>query len=357
MSPLALEFANSGWLLATPLALLPLLKRDADTVNYSWLALIPEDPLSSAIGWLLRILGATVIMATVMGLAGPQRPQVPADRVGIGAEIVVLLDRSRSMDEPLKTKVRPQLLPQTLFGASAPAPTNLESKGQHARRLLAEFAANRHEDMVGLVLFSAVPIPVISFTRKPEMIQAAIKATGVGLGLADTELGKGLVAAANQFDQRPYAGSRLILMVSDGAAELDDMMKERITALLKRHRVGLYWIYIRSSGANPLFDEPAATEAMAGVPSGAEMEKVKTSPERALHKFFQGIGVPYHAYEAEDPEALKRAINDVGRLENLPIHYQELLPRVDFSGQCYALAVAGCLLLLGANVLRVRSWP
>ena len=169
-----------------------------------------------------------------------------------------------------------------------------------ARRLLAEFRANRPEDLVGMVLFSASPIPVLSFTQKQDMIQAAIAAGGVGRGLSETDIGRGLLAAADYFDQRAYTGSRLILMVSDGGAQLEPEMRERLTTLLKRHRIALYWIYIRSAGSRGL-------QAQAG-----DSEAMETAPERSLHRFFQSIGMPYRAYEAEDPEALQRAIADVG---------------------------------------------
>ena len=54
MAPINLAFSEPGWLLAAPLALLPLLRRDADTVNYSWLALVPPDPPS--VGELVSVL-------------------------------------------------------------------------------------------------------------------------------------------------------------------------------------------------------------------------------------------------------------------------------------------------------------
>jgi len=341
MPPVNLAFAEPAWLLAAPLALLPLLRRDADTVNYSWLALVPRDPLSTALGWLLRIVAAGVMLAITLGLAGLHRPQVPVERVGKGAEIVLLLDRSRSMDEPLLPKGTQPALYTGRRGES----TDFESKGRMARRLLSEFSTKRPDDLLALVLFSASPIPVMSFTQKQEMIQGAITAGGVGKGLSETDMGRGLLAAADFFDQRAYAGSRLILLVSDGGAQLEPGMRERLTTVLKRHRIGLYWIYIRSAGARGLKTEAGDSEAM------------ESAPERSLHHFFQGLGIPYHAYEAEDPEALKHAIDDVGRLENLPIQYQEMLPRFDFATRCYAIAAGGCLLLFAAALMRVRRWP
>lgn len=340
MTVIPLALSEPLWLAATPLALLPLLRRDADTIGYSWLELVPRDPLSTALGWLLRMVAAVAILAIALGLAGLHRPQVPVERIGKGAEIVLLLDRSRSMDEPLLPKGA-----QLALHLGQRADSDVESKGRLARRLLAEFTASRPEDLVGLVLFSASPIPVIGFTQKQEMIQAAITAGGIGKGLSETDIGRGLVAAADYFDQRAYAGSRLILLVSDGGAQLDPGMQERLAALLKRHRVGLYWIYIRSPGSRGL-------KAEAG-----ESEATESAPERSLHRYFERIGIAYRAYEAEDPEALKRAIADVGRLENLPIQYQEMLPRFDFATHCYASAAAACLLLFVAALLRVRQWP
>ncbi len=330
--PLAL--LEPAWLLLAPLAALPLLRRAPDAVGFSWLGLVPRDPLSTLLGWALRLLAAAVIVAIVLGLAGLYRPGVAVERVGRGAEIVVLLDRSRSMDD--------LLIPR---GGQLTLASRGESKGALARRLLAEFAAQRPADLVAMVLFSASPIPVLPFTQRQEMIQAAIAAGGVGRGLSDTDIGRGLLAAGALFDQRPYTGSRLILLVSDGGAQLDPEVRERIANLLKRNRIALYWIYIRSVNGPPL--EPATGESDAAA----------HTPERSLHRYFESIGTPYRAYTAQDPAALAHAIADLGRLENLPIHYTELLPRRDLAAACYALAAAGAVLSLAAGLLRVRGWP
>jgi mxaC protein len=304
-------------------------------VRFSSLALVPRDPLSILLGWALRLLAAALVMTVLLGLAGLHRPEVPIERVGRGAEMVVLLDRSRSMDDVL----RPTGGQLTFTGGPG------ESKGMLARRLLAEFAAQRESDLVAMILFSASPIPVLPFTQRQEMIQAAIAAGGIGRGLSETDIGRALLAAAAMFDQRPYSGSRLILLVSDGGAQLEPDMRERITNQLKRNRIALYWIYIRSPIGGGLKPTPGESEASAN------------APERTLHAFFESIGTPYHAYEAHDPDALARAIADVARLENSPIHYSELQPRRDLTGTCYALAAATAMLLVVAACLRVRHWP
>jgi mxaC protein len=220
-----------------------------------------------------------------------------------------------------------------------------EAKGKVARRLLAEFAAGRPEDRFAMVVFSAFPLRSLDFTQKPEVIQAAIRAGDVGKGLSDTDIGRGLLAALALFEDRAYHGSRVVLLVSDGGAHLDEDTQRAITETIRRHRVSLYWIYIRSANSPGL---------LPGRDVGAEV--AETVPEHFLHEFFGTMGVPYRAYEAEDPEALKQAIADLTRLESFPIRYLEAAPRRDLSQACYGVALALAALLAAAAALEVRRW-
>jgi mxaC protein len=68
------------------------------------------------------------------------------------------------------------------------------------------------------------------------------------------------------------------------------------------------------------------------------------------------MGTPYRAYEVETPDALAQAVSDIDRLENLPIHYIETLPRLDLSQSCYAAAAALAALLAIAKSLVIREW-
>ena len=55
------------WLL--PLALLPILLERSHTRTYSWLAMLPPDPLSNFIGLLLKILAAVALCCIILGLS------------------------------------------------------------------------------------------------------------------------------------------------------------------------------------------------------------------------------------------------------------------------------------------------
>jgi mxaC protein len=318
-------------LLLLPLALLPWLGAGRPLRAHPALQLLPADRPSRWLSVAEQLLASAAIVALLVALSGPYRPAVQQERVGHGAQMVVLLDRSRSMDQPFYGK---QL-------SEAPMPyvgQRLETKAQAARRLLAEFAARRAQDMFGMVIFSTKPIQVLPLTRKPAVIQAAIGAGAVGRGLAETDVGKGLIRALEFFADRPYTGSRIVLLISDGAASLDLATRLRIRQLARQHRVALYWLYIRTRNAPGIFQSPAQAE-----------DPDELYPQWSLHQFFRTLETPYRAYTAEDPQALERAINDISSLQNLPMLYQETFPRQAMHRGWY---VAAALLLLPLTVLR-----
>jgi mxaC protein len=350
MSNIAFEHPWLLWLL--PLALSPLLATPARIARYPWLDLVPRDPLSEATGWFLRIVGCVAVGATVLALAGPYRPQFSVERVGRGAQTVLLLDRSLSMDQPFF----PAHASGPYFSIRSPGP-----KERVARSFLAQFVRQRPADLFGMIVFSTFPIPVLPFTRKPELIQAAIRAGDLAHGLAETDVGAALLAAASMFDDQPYTASRVILFVSDGGAELDSDTRLRIRSALKLNRIALYWIYLRSfrspglslTAKEPAPGTPAEPSGDASNPDSAS----QGAPERSLNAFFSTLPTAYKAYEADSPRALQSAIADVDRLENLPIHYREQIPRKDLTSAPLRWALAATLILLVGALLTVKSWP
>ncbi|HEY5755955.1 MAG TPA: vWA domain-containing protein, partial [Steroidobacter sp.] len=186
------------------------------------------------------------------------------------------------------------------------------------------------------------PLSVVPFTQHDSVMQAGIAAGAVGRGLADTDVGRALVAAIAQFDQRAYSGSRIMLLVSDGGANMDDETMRLIRAGLTRNRIALYWIYLRSYNSAKL----DSTEP-----------RWENAPEMALHRFFQTLQTPYRVYQAEDPESLSRAVADVERQQNLPLDFLEQIPRQDYSRFLLAVAAFSCAMLLLYRSMLLRSLP
>jgi mxaC protein len=333
-----LAFSQPWALVLLPLAVLPLLAARREALVFSHLPWLPADRAGTALGWACRLLAGLAILATVVAIAGPQRPETFVPRTGRGAEIVLLIDRSRSMDERMVPADWRTIDPLNLRYQAA---SRGEPKGKVARDLLARFVAERRDDRFALMFFSTNPIRIVRFTQHDAVVQAGITAGGIGRGLADTEVGRALAAAIGEFDQRAYTGSRIVLLVSDGGARLDAATRQRLRAAVLRNRVALAWIYLRSVNG-PKLDTPGdAADAV---------------PEVALHRFFQSLPGTYRSYEAEDPAGLARAVADVGRQENFPLDFSERVPRRDLSRIALAVAAACCALLLMLRAVTLGAW-
>lgn len=335
---MGLEFERPWVLLLLPLALLPLLRTRKDALDYSYVPWIPRDPLGRTAAVAAMAFAVIAITATIVALAGPGRPESQVLRTGRGAEILVLMDRSRSMDQRMMPSnwrtIDPIIRTQQAWHRGP-------QKSHTARDLLSRFVTERADDRFSLMYFSGGPLLAVPFTQRDDVLQAGITAAGIGVGLNETNVGRALTAAIGEFDDRPYSGSRIILLVSDGGAHLDTDTRERIAAGLERNRIALYWLYLRSINSPALDVEDPRTEM---------------APEIALHRFFQELSTPYRAYQAEVPEDFERAVAEVGRQQNLPLDYFEQIPRRDYSRIVFAIAAFSCAMLLLYRGAQLRSW-
>ena len=353
MTPASLDFAQPWALLLLPLAVLPLLPRRRDTQGFPWLAWLPADRWGRAAGWLWHGLAVLALLATALALASPGLPETQVMRTGRGAEILLLLDRSRSMDERMLPPDWRSIDPIVLrHQARSRGP----QKGQVARDLLMRFVEQRPDDRFAVMFFSARPIHVVPFTQHDAAVRAGIAAGGVGRGLAETDVGRALLAAVAEFDQRAYAGNRIVLLVSDGGARLDDRTQRQLRAGLTRNRISLYWVYLRSIGG-PRLDDAAAAPGNSANTSTDNTSTDTVPPELALHRTFQSLATPYGAYQADAEEDLQQAIVDVGARENFPLEFAERVPRLDFTPHCLAVAAVCCALLLAARAVFMRPTP
>ena len=325
---MSLAVDNPWALTGLLLALLPLFNTGMRTSPAPWLALIPADALSVVIVCCLRLCAMAAIAGLILGMAGLHRTEQSRERIGRGAHIVLLLDRSSSMDNT--------------FAGRAPNGSE-ESKATAARRLLTDFVKQRQTDLIGVAEYSTSPLFVMPLTENKNAVQAAIAATATP-ALGFTHVSKGLGMALSFFEQQPVTGSRIVLLVSDGAAAIDHDSEQKLREWFKQQQVRLYWIFLRTAGSSGIFDKP----------EDSRDDNAQAMPERYLHQFFLGLGSPYQAYEAESPDALKKAIADINQLENLPMHYFERIPKQDLSAACYTVASLLLLILLGVKFFEVK---
>lgn len=325
----SLAVENPLLLALAGLALLPWLTRPFQTLAYSYSEMLPADPVSLWLERGLKLAGTLAILSLSLGLAGLYQPEQTIERIGSGANLVLLLDRSRSMDDS--------------FAGRTPSGAEV-SKSNVAGQLLTQFLEGRPHDRVGVAAFSTAPLFVLPLTDSREAVSAAVRASARP-ALAQTHVGKGLAMALSYFEGPNTPESGLILLVSDGAAVIDPPTEALLRQAFTQKNLRLYWIYLRSQGSPGLFETPA----------NPDEDNAQSRPERYLHLFFNSLKVPYQAYEAENPDSVRQALEDINRLENKPFHYSERIPRRDLQGTCYAVAAFAIGLLTLAKWQEVRG--
>lgn len=301
------------------LALIPLAIRACRAVPVSRLADAAPDRLSRAIAAALPALGALSVLAVILALSGPYRGGGLVLREGVGAHIVLLVDRSSSMNNSF---------------AGRRANGEEDSKSTVAKRLILDFIEQRPHDRIGVAAFSTSPMLVMPISDHLDAVDGALAAIDQA-GLAHTDVGSGLALALGMFSDETRQESRALILVSDGAGVIERRVQDLLRTRMAENPVNLYWLFIRTKGSPGIFD----------VPEKAAEDTPHARPERYLHRFLHSLGVPYHALEAESPQAIAEAIARIDRLESRPITVQERVPRQDFTPLCYRIAALSLALL------------
>lgn len=316
-APLAL------WLL--PLAGLPLVTRWLRASAVPRLDLRLGEGASRAVDHGLTAAGVIALATLILGLAGPFLRGGTMPYRGSGTNLVLLIDRSSSMDDT--------------FAGRAPDGGE-ESKSAAARRILQDFIAERPDDRIGIAAFSTAPLQVLPMTTSRTAIAAAIAAQGER-GLSQTDVGRGLALAMQMTRDASGLGSRAVVLVSDGAAVVSPEVQDLVRELALEQQVNLYWLYLRTAGARSIFDP--------GKPGEADTPQIR--PERHLHLMLQRLGITYRAFEAESPEAVAEAVIEIGKMETKPIMTERSLPRRELGWLCFLMATLAALVLTATRWL------
>jgi mxaC protein len=325
---LHLAVERPAWLWLLAVAILPLLFSGRTRSPWPWLGTVPVDTPSGVLDVGLRSLAALAIVAFALAGAGLVRGGETIERMSRGAHIVLLIDRSSSMNET--------------FAGRAPN-GNEESKAAAAKHLLKGFVTRRKHDRIAMVAFSTAPMFVLPLTEHQDVVRGAIDAIDLP-GLAYTDVARGLVMALSMFDNSDPLASRVVVLVSDGAAVIDRHVQDRLRSLVAQHPLHLYWLFLRTRDGPGIFDPPDGTLA----------DTPQEMPERHLNLYFQTLGIPYHAFEANDSEGLAAAIDAIDRTESAPIRYTEVAPRHDMTTSLFQLAATATVLLALAKLAEVR---
>ncbi|ODN66363.1 vWA domain-containing protein [Methylophaga muralis] len=326
-----MSWSNPYLLYLLPLAVLPWLSRNNEK-QIVWQALLPKDSASVVIGFTLYLLASVTLASLIMALAGPHIPEHTVQRSGQGAEVIILLDRSRSMDQPFARRHRFRLSTEMNFK---------ESKRSVARYYLTEFVNSRPDDRFAYLLFSEQATTILPLTYSKETTLATIEAGGLGRGLTKTDIAVALKQAGKMFDGETYRGARIVLLISDGGQILSTEQEQQISQLLRENQLTLYWIYMRSVTGMTLDEKPGESILWQG------------APERQLHNFFKTLDVPYRAFEAGSLEEFSEAMATIDQQHYQTLMLEQRMPRQSLAD--YFLWVA-LLSLLPLTVSQLYTW-
>jgi len=292
---------------------------------------VPVDPISKFVGIALKSLASLVMACLILALAQPYLPEQKVERIAAGSEVVLLVDRSRSMDDAFA--IKGQLLMASV-GKS-------DSKRRIAKKYLLEFIDKRPDDRFGFVLFSDKAVDLLPLTYNKAAIRATINANALGKGLSETNITRALIKGAEMFAGQAYRGSRVVLLVSDGGHELSDEAKEEIKVIYEQGKLTLYWLYMRSVTGMTL-DE-----------SEGENRRWGNTAERKLHGFFKSLNVPYRAFEIESVKTFSKAMDTIDKQHYQTLLVEETLPREMKTTVFFITALIALILLMIAQFYTV----
>lgn len=321
-----LLFDNPLALAALPICIAPLIVSPFRASDIASIAAAPVDAASRLIERALMALGVIAIASAVIAAAGPYLPGVEIEMRGEGAQIIMLIDRSGSMNES--------------FAGRTPTGGE-ESKAAASKRILRQFVNSRRHDLIGVALFSTAPMLATPLGDHPNATLAAIDAIDRP-GLDYTNIGRGLAMSLAMFKAHEIDRSRAIVLISDGAGVIDPKIKEDLRGEFKKANVDLYWLFLRTAGSAGIHDKP-----------DPDADTPQAAPERHLDLFFKTLGVPYRAFEAEGPQATTEALEQIDRLERSPLRYMERAPRTELGFTFISLALGAVVALLLAKLLEV----
>tara|TARA_B110000208_G_scaffold96627_1_gene120955 strand:- start:4757 stop:5725 length:969 start_codon:yes stop_codon:yes gene_type:complete len=316
---------NPWALLLLPMSALPFVLKGSQGQLYSWLTIAPKDQFSKTADFLLNLITALLIAALVLALTGPRGGDQVVQKVGKGAQTVMVIDRSVSMEHPFAGDV--------INGQAG------EVKSAAARRLLTDFVQSRPDDMVGVVAFTNSALYGLKITTNRDAIYSAINAA-TSSGVNQTNIGAGVTQGASLFDQIESSGSRAVILLSDGAGKVSPRVKLKLKKEMEAKGLSLYWIVLREPDGLSIFTKKVYTEDTTPAPI-------------ALDNYFKSLKIKYKAYEADNPTTLQSAIQDINAREKKTIQYEVTIAGRDYSTHFIIIAGIISLLILIAKNLRI----
>ncbi|MEA5001512.1 MAG: VWA domain-containing protein [Endomicrobiaceae bacterium] len=239
---------------------------------------------------LIKIINYLILIVFITALARPQIGEKTEDVLNQGADIIIALDISSSMEaldfEPVN---------------------RLEA----AKKIAVDFVKTRTHDRVGLVFFSGLAFTQSPLTNDINSVTKLLNAAATNMSSVDgTAIGSAIVTATNRLKDSE-AKSKIIILITDGANNIGEV--DPITAGEIAKSLGIK-IYAIGAG-----DPEGAYYQVMDPVSGMKLVKVEEQDldEGTLTSISEMTGGQY--FRANNTKMLINIIKEIDKLEKTEI--------------------------------------
>ena len=237
--------------------------------------------------FILRILALAFI---ILGLARPRSFDVTnRNKKNLGIDIVLSIDVSGSM---LARDFKPNRL-------------------EALKKVASEFAYNRFNDRIGVVVYAAESYTKTPVTSDKPMVLESIKSIKYDNVIQDgTGIGMGLSTAVNRLKDS-QAKSKVIILLTDGVNNSGFIEPETASEIAKEFKIKVYTIGVGSTG---MAESPYALDNNGNIMYKRMPVEID---EKLLKNIANNTGGKY--FRATDNKSLKKIYDEIDQLEKTEI--------------------------------------
>lgn len=256
----------------------------------------------------LPALRAAGLAALVVALARPigDRARMPVDGEGIDIALVVDVSGSMKMED------------------LAPGRTRLDV----VKDVLRRFVKERHGDRMGIIAFARFPHTICPFTLDGDTVATFVdRLQPVELPAEDgTAIGVALAQASRRL-KKSTAKSRIVVLITDGANNVEDVMPEEASRMAASLGIRAYTVLAGRERA------------------GAQFRVEGEAESKTLIDIARATGGRF--FRADDARALQDIYEEIDRLEKTRFEEKKY---ESFTDLFRPFALGGALLLMAAAI-------
>ncbi len=264
------------------------------------------------------------------------------------ALLIVALSRPQWIGEPtaLPTTGRDLMLAVDISGSMRQE--DMQLAGETVTRLAAvkqvvgEFITRRQGDRLGLILFGTQAYLQAPLTFDLASVEQLLRESRPGMAGGKTAVGNAIALAVKRLRERD-TGERVLVLLTDGANNVNDITPERATSIAADYEITIYTVGV---GAEEM--------RMPGIFGNFGSRTINPSAdldEQSLTEIAEKTGGRY--FRARNPEELEVIYNLIDELE--PVEQNTATYRPTRALYFWTAALAFVLLLLRAMPLRRLS--